>query len=175
MNKGKIKGQLLLENIFRFCKSFKKITKNLGFHIIFRTADLQDIIFTSIGDNINVTINSLYFFVPTFTPNTETQLMFNESIQNNCRIFFDDWFNKRRVVSDTITQIDRGSAQQVNSPKYLIACHQTAARLNAPDKGINISRFDKLNVRKYFVEIDSIRYPRDGVLTNYNENDYIDQ
>ena len=59
VNKGKIRGQLALENIFGFCKSFKKITKNLGFHISFRTADLQDIIFTSIGDNINVTINSL--------------------------------------------------------------------------------------------------------------------
>ena len=77
VNKGKIKGQLPLENIFGFCKSFKKVTKNLGFHIIFRTADLQDIIFTSIGDNINVTIKSLYLFVPTFTPSTETQLMFN--------------------------------------------------------------------------------------------------
>ena len=175
VNKGKIKGQLALENIFGFCKSFKKITKNLGFQIIFRTADLQDIIYTSIGDNINVTINSLYLFVPTFTPSTETQLMFNESTQNNYRILFDDWFTVRRVVSDTITQIDIGSAQQVNSPKYQIACHQTAARLNAPDKGINISRFDNPNVRKYFVKIDSIRYPRDGVLTNYNENDYIDQ
>ena len=175
VNKGKTKGHLALENIFGFCKSFKKITKNLGFHIIFRTADLQDFIYTSIGDNINVTINSLYLFVPTLTPSTETQLMFNESIQNNYRIFFDHWFKERRVVSDKITQIDIGIAQQVNSPKYLIACHQTAARLNAPDKGINISRFDNLNVRKHFVEIDSIQYPRDCVLTNYNENEYIDQ
>ena len=79
-NKGKIKGQLALEHIFGFCKSFKKITKNLGFHVTFRTADLQDIIFTSICDNINVIINSLYLFVPTLIPNTETQLMFNESI-----------------------------------------------------------------------------------------------
>ena len=101
--------------------------------------------------------------------------MFNESIQNNYRIFFDDWYTERRDVSDTITQIDIGSAQSVNNPKYLIASHQTAARLNAPDKNMNISRFDNLNVRKYFVEIDSIRYPRDGVLTNYGENDYIDQ
>ena len=174
-NKRKIKGQLPLEQIFGFCKSFKKITKNLGFHIKFRTADLQDIIFTSIGDNYNVTINSLYLYVPTLIPNTETQLMFNESIQNKFRIFFDDWYTERRVVSDTITQIDIGSAQSVNSPKYLITAHQTAARLNAPDKSINVSRFDNLNVRKYFVEIDSVRYPRDGVLTNYPENDYIDQ
>ena len=51
-------------------------------------------------------------------------------------------------MSDTIIQFDTGSAQQVNSPKYLIASHQTAARLNAPDKNINVSRFDNLNVRK---------------------------
>ena len=175
VNKGKIKGQLPLEQIFGFCKSFKKITKNLGFHIKFRTADLQDIIFTSIADDINVTINSLYLFVPNLIPNTETQLMFNESIQHNYRIFFDDWYTERRIVSDTKTQIDIGSAQQVNSPKYLIASHQTAVRLNAPDKGLNVSRFDNPNVRKYFVEIDSVRYPRDGVLINYPENDYIDQ
>ena len=124
---------------------------------------------------MNVTISSLYLFVPTLTPNTETQLLFNESIQNNYRIFFDDWYTERRVVSDTITQIGIGSAQQVSSPKYLIASHQTAARLNAPDKGINVSRFDNLNVRNYYVKIDRVRYPRDGVLKNYNENDYIDQ
>ena len=174
VNKGKIKGQLALENFFGFCKSFKKITKNLGFHITFRTADLQDIIFTSI-DNINVTLNSSYLFVPTLAAHTGTQLMFNESTQNNYRILFDDWFTERRVVTDAITQIDIGSAQSVNSPKYLIASHQTAARLNAPDKGINVSRFDNLNVRNYFVEIDSVRYPRDSVLTNYIENDNIDQ
>ena len=52
VNKGKIKGQLLLENIFGFCKSFTKITKNLGFHIKFKTADLQDIIFTTIGETL---------------------------------------------------------------------------------------------------------------------------
>ena len=175
VNKGKIKGQLPLEHIFGFCKTFRKITKNLGFHIKFRTADLQDVIFTSIPDNITVTINSLYLFVPNLIPSTETQLMFNESIENNFRIFFDDWYTERRVVSDMITQVDIGSAQAVNSPKFLITAHQTAAKLNAPNKQQNISIFDNLNVRKYFVEIDSIRYPRDGILTNYPENDYIDQ
>ena len=114
-------------------------------------------------------------FVPTLIPNTETQLMFNESIQNNYRIIFDDWFTERRIVSDTRTQIDIGSAQHVNSPKYIICAHQTAARLNTPDKGLNISRFDNLNVRKNYVEVDSQLYPRDSLLINYPENDYIDQ
>ena len=38
-NKGKIKGYLYLEDIFEFCKSFKKVTKNLGFHLMLKTAN----------------------------------------------------------------------------------------------------------------------------------------
>ena len=100
--------------------------------------------------------------------------MFNEFIQNIYRIFFDDWYTERRIVTDTY-KIDIGSAQSVNNPRYLIATHQTAARLDAPDKRNNISRFDCLNVRIYFCEIDGLGYPRDNVLINYGENDYIDQ
>ena len=83
VNRGKIKGQLALEDVFGFCKTFKKITKNLGFHIRLKTNDLQNIIYTTIADGIqiNVTINSLYLFVPIVTPNSETQVMFNESIK----------------------------------------------------------------------------------------------
>ena len=58
-NKGKIKCPLPLEHIFGFCKPFKKITKNQDFNVTLRTVDLQDIIFTSIGDNINVIISSV--------------------------------------------------------------------------------------------------------------------
>ena len=35
-NKGKIKGYLYLEDIFGFCKTFKKVTKNLGFHLMLK-------------------------------------------------------------------------------------------------------------------------------------------
>ena len=84
-NRGKIKGQLPFEHIFGFCKTFEKVTKNLGFRITFKTAILQVIIYTTIAaaTPINVTFNSLYLFVAFLIPTTETQLMFNESIQNN--------------------------------------------------------------------------------------------
>ena len=42
--KGKTKGYLTREDIFGFCKSFKEVTKNLGFHLMLKTGDLQDII-----------------------------------------------------------------------------------------------------------------------------------
>ena len=43
-NRGKIQGHLHLEHILGFCKRFKKITKNLGFDLTFKTANRQDII-----------------------------------------------------------------------------------------------------------------------------------
>ena len=144
------------------------MTKNLGFEITFKTANLPNIIYTSIayGTQINVTINSLYLYVPFLIPSTETQLMFNESIQNNYRIFFDEWCTERRTAGDQTYQVDIGSAQFVNSPKYLICAHQTSARADTPNKRTNISVFDHLDVRKYFIERDGVRYLRDAVLSN---------
>ena len=131
-NKGKIKGHLALELIFGFCKTFKKITKNLGFHLIFKMNDLQDILFTTIADDINVTINSLYFYVPQLIPSTSTQVLFNESIMNNYTITFDSWYTERKISNDgTELQVDIGSAQHINSPKYLISAFQTTDRTSA--------------------------------------------
>ena len=174
-NKGRIKGQLALEHIFGFCKTFKKITKNLGFHLIFKMNDLQDIVFSTIADDINVTINSLYLYVPQLIPNTQTQLMFNESIMNNYTITFDSWYTERKISNDgRELQVDIGSAQHINSPKYLISAFQTADR-TTPNKNANPAIFDNNNVTKYFVEIDGVRYPKDGVLINFEENSYLDQ
>ena len=73
-NKGK-KGYLYLEDLFGFCETFKKVTKNLGFILMLKTADLQDIVYTSMADDINVTINSLYLYVPNLIPSVETHLI----------------------------------------------------------------------------------------------------
>ena len=53
-DKGKIKGYFNLEDIFGFCKSFKKVNTNLNFHFMLKTANLQDIIYTSMADDIIV-------------------------------------------------------------------------------------------------------------------------
>ena len=77
-NKSKIKRFFYFEVFFfGFCKSFKKGTKKLGFHLTLKTNDLQHIIHTSMGDDINITI-----FIPNLIPAIETELMFNEATQN---------------------------------------------------------------------------------------------
>ena len=63
----------------------------------------------------------------------------------------------------------------MSSPKYMICAHQTSLRTTTPDEKIIIAIFHNLDLRKSYVEIDSVRYPRDGILVNYEENAYIQQ
>ena len=64
-------------------------------------------------DDINVTINNLYYYVPNLLPSIETQVMFIEATQNNYKISYDEWFTERRIISDTFTQIDIERSQNV--------------------------------------------------------------
>ena len=174
-NRSKIKGYLFSEDIFGFCKIFKKVTKNLGYHLTFKTNDLQDIIYTSMTDDINVNINNLYLYVPKLIPSIGTQVMFNEATQKNYKISYDEWFTERRIISDTITQLDIGSSQIVQGPKYLIGVHQTKDRIDSAISTKNVAIFDNLDLRKYYIEIDGQKYPRDSSLMKYEQNDYIEQ
>ena len=133
-NKGELKTYLYLEEIFGFCKIFEKVTKNLGFHLTVKTNDLQNIKYSSMADGINVTIYNLYLYVPNLIPSVETQAMFNEATQNNYKISYDDYFTERRVISGMITQLDIGSSQNVQSPKYLFGAHQTRTRADNVNK-----------------------------------------
>ena len=99
------------------------------------------------ADDINVTINNLYLNVPNLIPSVETQVMFNEATQNNYKITFDEWYTERRLISDTITQLDIGSSQKVQSPKFLIGAHQTRIRADTANKNDNIAIFDNLNLQ----------------------------
>ena len=126
------------------------------------------------ADVIKVT-NNLYLFIPNLIPSVETQIKFNEATQINYKIAYDEYYTARRLILDMIVQVDIRSAQQVSSPKYFIFAHQTQLRLNVPNKNNNIARFDNLDLRKYYVETDSVRYLRDSALINYEENIYITQ
>ena len=127
------------------------------------------------ADDINVTIINLYLYVSNLLPSVETQVMFNEATQNKYKISYEEWFTERPVISDQIIQLDIGRSQNVQSPKYLIGAHQTRIRADTANKNKNIAIFDNLDLRKYDVEIDGVRYPRDSSLINYEENDYIEQ
>ena len=122
-----------------------------------------------------MSIDNLYLYVPNLIPNVETQVMFNEATQISYKISFDEQYTEQRIISDTITQLNTGSSQNFQSPKYLISAHQTRVRADNANKNHNVAIFDNFNLQKYYVEIDSVRYPRDSVLIKYEQNDYIEQ
>ena len=172
---GKIKGYLYLEGFLGFRKTFKKVTKKLGFHLMFKANDLQNIIYSSRADDINVTIYNLYLYGPNLLPSVETQVMLTEATQNNYKISYDEYVTERRIISDMISQTDIESSQRVNSPKYLIGAHQTRASADTANKSNNIAIFDNVSLQKFYIETDGVRYPRDSVVVNYEQNDYIEQ
>ena len=101
--------------------------------------------------------------------------MFNEATQKTYKTSYDEYYTERRIISDMIVQHDKESAQQLNSPKNLIRAHQTKKRIDTPNKNDNVAIFDNLDLRKYIVQKDSVRYPRDNVSLNDTENHYIEQ
>ena len=111
-----------------------------------------------------------------FIPDAETQILFNESIKTSCTLSFGSWSTDRKTVDAQLEkQAYIGWAQNINSSKYLIVAHQTAARKGVPNKANTVVVFDILDVRKYHVDIDGVRYPRDCVNIDYWLNDYTDQ
>ena len=107
------------------------------------------------ADDINVTPNILYLYVANLIPSPEIQVMFNEATKKNYKISFDEWYTERRVKSDMITQLDIGTSQHVNSPKYLIGAHQKVLGQILPTK-IMILRYLIISIFKKIM-LKSIR------------------
>ena len=184
-SRGLIRGHLPLEYIFGFCRSFKKISKELGFELDLRTSNRkQDILYTNLGDNdVNVTIISINLFIPQIIPSPETQVYFNEAISKTFTLSFESWTTDRKPVDIAREfQIDISSASNINSPLYLIAAHQKTQRPDPANPANNLSNnrfnnsiFDDLEVKKYYSEKDGVRYPKNPVMVNFAENNYLEQ
>ena len=160
-----------------FLLRLKKI-KSLGSHLTFKTTNLQNFVYTTVPDAtiIHVKSKSLHLFIPTLTPSSETQVFFNNSIKKSFNLPFDSRTTDRCIIDTQLEyQLDIRYALKLNSPKYLTAAQHTDDKAAAPNKTIDTASFDNLNVRKYFVEIDGIRYLGDCVSVDYKTKKYIHQ
>ena len=183
--RGILRGHLPLEYIFGFAKSFKKKTKGLGSELDLRTSKRKrDILYTDLGENdVNVTNNSIILFIPQIIPSPAFQVYFNEAISKTFTLSKESWTTDRKLV-DTAKefQVDINSASNINSPLYLIAAHQKTqspdpadATRVLPDNRFNNAVFDDVKVRKHYSEIDGVRYPKNPIMSNFDENNYLDQ
>ena len=136
--------------------------------------DLQDIIFTTIADDINVTINSLNLYVTQLIPSTSTQVFLMNllwiiiqslSIHGIPNVKFQTMVENFRLIS-VVHKI-----LIVRNIWYQIFKQMQEQLLTK----LVTQRYLIIITSKYFVEIDGIRYPKDGILTNFEENSYLDQ
>ena len=177
-NKGEIFDQISLESLFGLCNTFEKVTKGLRSHITFTTIDLQNIVSSTLPQAtiINVTFNILHLCVRTFISRSETQVNFNESLQNSFTQSFDSWTPDGKVVNiGSDFQLDRRYSVKVNSPKFLKAAHHTHMKTGTANKTIKVSVISHVDMRKCYVESDTNRCPKDSVSIIYATNDYVDQ
>ena len=71
--------------------------------------------------------------------------MFIEFIQKNYTISLDFWYTERKCANDGKEfEIDTGSAQHVNSLRYLLAAHRTHNRKEVPNIIEKIAFFDNV-------------------------------
>ena len=125
-----------------------------------------------------MTINSLCLYIPSLVPSAEQQQVFNESIRQNFTLSFDAWVTDRKPVNTGKEyQLDIGYASNIHIPLYLTVAHQKTHRDNPakPPNQFNNAVFDHVDVKRYFVEINGVRYPKDSVETNFSDNKYLDQ
>ena len=94
------RGHLPLEYILGFARSFKKITKVLGFELDLRTSNRKrDILYTTLDDDdVNVTFNSISLFIPQLIPSPETQVNLNEAISQTFTLSYESWTTDRKPV-----------------------------------------------------------------------------
>ena len=64
--------------------------------------------------------------------------------------------DRRTVNTDSDYQLDVGSSADIISSKYLIADLQSQARSGPANRANNITIFDHLDIKKYFIEINSV-------------------
>ena len=124
----------------------------------------------------------LVLFFPHILTSAETQVNFKETISKTFTLSFESWTTDRKTVKTAKElQVDISSESKINSPLYLIAVHQKTQRPNPTNPAVNLSnnRFknaifddDDVKVRKYYVEIEGVRY---AIMVNYEKNKYLDQ
>ena len=101
----------------------------------------KGLLYTTLGnDDVNVTIECSYLYIPTLIASPETQVMCNESIMKTFTLSFEAWITDRKPVNQGKNfQHDFGTASNVSRPLYVKTAHQKTERVNPNPPAVNLS------------------------------------
>ena len=107
-------------------------------------------------------------------------MIFSEAISQTFTLSYESRTTDRKPAREF--HLDISSASNIISPLYIIAVHQKTQRPDPANPANNLSNnrfknaiFDHVDVRKYYSEIDGIRYPKNPVMVNFEEDNYLEQ
>ena len=130
-------------------------------------------------DNVDIVPNiSLYLFIPSLFPFRKQQQIFNEPIERSCTLSFYSWVTDRKPVNTVNEhQLDVKRASNIIVPLYIKAALQETQGDNParPPNQFNKALFDNVGMKRYFVHVDSVWYPKDENETNCAVSKYFDQ
>ena len=124
--------------------------------------------------DVDETINSFYFYLPRLVFYPEQQKN-SESFTSCFTLSFDSWVTDRKpIINRNKYQLDIGSASYIDVALYPISAHQKTQRDKPAGPPIQFDNaiFDKVDVRRYVLEIDGVSYQKDPIELSYSENNY---
>ena len=102
--------------------------------------------------------------------------MFKKPNKSTFTLSFDSCTNYKKITNSALDfQVDIGSAQSFNRPKYSIVVDKTAARVAVSNKANEIAFFNTTDVRKYLEETDGTPYLRVFKNIDYAASDLLNQ
>ena len=133
---------IFLSNIVSVFVQHLKLIKVMGFEFQLKTSnEKQNIVHTILGGNdVNVTVNKLYLYIPNLVSSPEQKQVFIESFRKSFIISFASRVTDRKPsFTDIEYQLDVGSASNIKVISFFLAIHQKIQRDNAarPSKKYN--------------------------------------
>ena len=121
------------------------------------------------GNDVIVTVSSLYLYIPGLVSSPEQQQSFNKTNKSSFTVSFGSWLIDRKPVNSIGYRLGVRSASKINVSLNLMAVHQKTQhdKPPRPPNHFNEAVFDIVDVKRYFVEFEGIRYPKEPIETKY--------
>ena len=172
--KGKYHIRIYLKDIFSYAEYQEKGTYGLGYKLtLTRNTDNAVLNKDNIVVNGRVKINSLDWYVPHFSPNLEEYTNLMTQIKKNSPTLLhypERSVFMKEVNTQNLWTFELGTQEGINVPIWVFVAFQQNDRQN--DQNLNNDNFYGPLVTSAQCIIGTEKYPDNGILLNYNDDNY---
>ena len=172
--KGKYHTRIYLKDVLGYAEHQEKATYGLGYRFILtRITDNAVLNKGNTVTNAKVKINSLDWYVPHYTVNLEDYTKLMTQIKKNTPTllhYVERSVFMKEVKTQNLWTFELGTQEGINVPIWIFIAFQQSDRQN--DLNLNNDTFYRPPVTSAQCIIGTEKYPDNGILLNYNDDDY---